>query len=83
MTFLENQDVGVMDWPAKSPDMNPIEHIWDQMATHICDMDNPPTTQQQMAAWDVLEPERLRSLMRSMPRRGCAVQDARGGQTRY
>ena len=41
MTFLENQDVEVMDWPARSPDMNPIEHIWDQMAVHIRDMDNP------------------------------------------
>ena len=30
MTFLENQDVKVMDWPAKSPDMNTIEDIWYQ-----------------------------------------------------
>ena len=20
-----------MDWPARSPDMKPIEHVWDQM----------------------------------------------------
>ena len=90
MTFLENQDVEVMDWPAKIPDMNPTptEHIWDQMAIHIRDMNNPPTTQQQlpdavMAAWDALRPKRLRSLLKSMPRRVCAVQYARGGHTRY
>ena len=62
----------VIDWPAKSPDMYPIEHIWDQMTIHIRDMDSLPTTQQQlrdaaMAAWDALRPERLRSLVRSMP----------------
>ena len=44
MTFLQHQDVEVMDWPAKIPDMDAIEHIWDQMAIHIRDMDNPPTT---------------------------------------
>ena len=71
MTFLENQDVRVMDWPAKSPDMNHIKHIWDKMAIHIRDMDNLPATQQQlrgavMAVWDALGPERLRSLVRSM-----------------
>ena len=43
---MKTQYVEVMDWPAKSPDMNPIDHIWVQMAIHIHDMDNPPTTQQ-------------------------------------
>ena len=35
VTFLEYQDVDGMDWPAKSPDMNLIENIWDQMSIHI------------------------------------------------
>ena len=39
---LEQHDVEVMDWPARSLDMNPIEHVWDQMAIWIRDMDNPP-----------------------------------------
>ena len=27
--------VEVMQWPARSPDPNPIEHIWDQMGQFI------------------------------------------------
>ena len=31
-----------MDWLAMSPDMNPIEHAWDQMSLWIRDMDRRP-----------------------------------------
>ena len=27
--FLQDRIVSVLPWPAKSPDSNPIEHIWD------------------------------------------------------
>ena len=59
--LFSHQDVEVMDWPTKSPDMNPIEQIWDQMAIHIGDMFKPFTTQQQLrdavvAALDALRP---------------------------
>ena len=30
--ILNQQDVKVMDWPARSQDRNPIEHVWDQMS---------------------------------------------------
>ncbi|GFU44863.1 transposable element Tcb2 transposase [Trichonephila clavipes] len=28
---LQSEDITRMDWPAYSPDMNPIEHVWDMV----------------------------------------------------
>ena len=44
VAFLDQQNVEVMDWPARSPEMNPIEHVRDQMSVCIRDMDDPPST---------------------------------------
>ena len=33
--FLNGNNVNILPWPAVSPDMNPIEHIWDYLGRKI------------------------------------------------
>ena len=86
--FLDQQDVEVMDWPARSPDMNPIEHVWDQMLIWIRNMDEPLSTVAELnnavrQAWAAVQPGRVQTLAESMPRRFRALITTRGGHTRY
>lgn len=86
--FLQDHEISVMVWPALSPDLNPIEHLWDQLDKAIRNRQEPPETLQQLAEaleeeWLNLPQENIQRLIESMPRRCQAVIQARGGHTRY
>ena len=57
-----------MDWPARSPDMYPIEHFGDQTMVFIRDMNEPPFIVPEMwraviQAWVVILPRRVMTLV--------------------
>ncbi len=72
----------------QSPDLNPIEHLWDVVEREIHIMDVQPTNLQQlcdaiMSIWTKISEECIQHLVESMPRRIKAVRKAKGGPTRY
>ncbi|GFV87435.1 transposable element Tcb2 transposase [Trichonephila clavipes] len=42
--LLESEDIERMDWPARSPDLNPIEHVWDFLGRRLAARTFPPVT---------------------------------------
>uniref|UniRef100_A0A8C7R382 Transposase Tc1-like domain-containing protein n=1 Tax=Oncorhynchus mykiss TaxID=8022 RepID=A0A8C7R382_ONCMY len=86
--FLQEEGIDAMDWPACSPDLNPIEHIWDIMSRSIHQCHVAPQTVQELAdavvqVWDEIPQETIRHLIRSMTRSCHTVLNAAGGHTRY
>ncbi|KAI3363825.1 hypothetical protein L3Q82_001427 [Scortum barcoo] len=72
--FLQDEGIDAMDWPARSPDLNPIEHIWDIMSRSIHQRHVAPQTVQELAdalvqVWEEIPQETIHHLIRSMPRR--------------
>ncbi|KAI4879755.1 hypothetical protein NFI96_030320, partial [Prochilodus magdalenae] len=47
--FLQDEGFEAMAWPARSPDLNPIEHIWDIMSRSIHQRHDAPQTVQELA----------------------------------
>ena len=86
--YLADHGIERMDWPSKSPDLNPIEHAWDMMARSIEELEVQPNGLQQLgvaleAAWDALDVRDVNRLVNSMRQRCQAVIAAGGGHTRY
>jgi transposase len=42
MDYLEQNNINVLPWPSKSPHLNPIEHIWDQLDKRVRQRQPPP-----------------------------------------
>lgn len=86
--YLEQETIERMDWPAKSPDLNPIEHAWDILQRRISNRQNPPNILQELAdalvqEWSAIPQADFRRLIGSFPNRCREVIRARGGHTRY
>ena len=86
--FLNQNNVQVLDWFPYSPDLNPIEHLWDALDRRVRKRVNVPNNvaQLQLALiqeWNNIPQRTIDNLVGSMVGRVRAATAARGGHTRY
>lgn len=85
--FLRRNGVKVLpNWPANSPDLNPVEHCWAWLSKRL--VGKSFRTEDELEAairaeWDQKPPELLRNLYASMYCRIMNVIAAKGAATRY
>ena len=86
--FFIEENVHVMEWPAKSPDLNPIENMWGQLARAVYAEGRQFSSKNDlivtiMRAWSEIGQELIDNLLKSMPRRCVAVLEGHGKKTKY
>ena len=86
MSFLECSHTEILQWPAQSPDLNPIEHLWEVLFRKV-ERRKPGSLkslwQLLHAAWQAIPVETVQNLVHTMPRRCAALIAAKGHCTKY
>lgn len=86
--ILRENNIERMEWPARSPDMNPIEHVWSRLKLKLSHRENGFQNLNDLAneiwqEWEAIPQNFIRALIDSMPRRVADVIANRGGPTKY
>ncbi|KAI0998261.1 hypothetical protein K3495_g9933 [Podosphaera aphanis] len=87
-SFLRSRNIKCLDWPAQSPDLNSIEHLWEELKRRLGAYYEPPKGvgelwQRVQREWALIPASTCRNLIESIPRRIEAILAAKGGNTRY
>ncbi len=85
-SWFNDHGVTVLDWPANSPDLNPVENLWGIVKRKM--RDTGPNNADDLkvafkATWTSITPEQCHRLIAFMLRRIYAVIHAKEGPTKY
>lgn len=87
-TALSDANISVLPWPAMSPDLNPIEHLWDQLKRSLKENYSSVNSQEELInalklCWEQIPEQNIVHLIESVPNRLRECVRSRGGPTRY
>ncbi|GFX49790.1 transposable element Tc1 transposase [Trichonephila clavipes] len=86
--LLESEDIERMDWPTRSPDLNPTEHVWDFLGRRLAARILPPVTIRELRLalqdqWAAMPQQLIDTLILSMGRRCETCLAVRGDHIPY
>jgi transposase len=72
LKWLEDHGIECLEWPANSPDLNPIQNLWSELKRHLGEYEHPPGGMLEL--WELVQivgdefsPEYSQTLIKSMP----------------
>ncbi|GFW43982.1 transposable element Tc1 transposase [Trichonephila clavipes] len=85
---LDSEGIQRLVWPARSPDPNPIENVWDALRRQVADLNYLPTNKNTLICalteeWDKLPKKLLDNVVQSMVRRVECCITLHGGHIPY
>ncbi|GFU90418.1 transposable element Tcb2 transposase [Trichonephila clavipes] len=85
---LDSEGIQRLVWPARSPDLNPIENVWDALGRQVAGRNYPPTNKNTLIRalteeWDKLPQQLLDNVLQSMVRRVECCITLHGGHIPY
>ncbi|GFU71365.1 transposable element Tcb2 transposase [Trichonephila clavipes] len=85
---LDSEDIHRLVWPARSPELNPIENVWDALGRQVAGRNYPPTNKNTLIRalteeWDKLHQQLLDNVVQSMVRRVECCITLHGGHIPY
>ena len=88
LDFMDQHDINRLPWPPRSPDLSPIEHVWDILGRRLLNLQQPPRTLAALrheleVGWNEIPQEDIDHLIRTMPRRINDCIRYRGSATHY
>lgn len=86
--WKENNNITSLPWPAQSPDLNPIENLWNELDRKVRSHKPLPKNKDDLwqilqEEWVKLEKDKYNNLINSMPNRVAAVIENKGYPTKY
>ena len=86
--WFTNNNINILDWPAQSPDLNPIEHLWNEIDRRLRQLPGNISSHEDLwnkiqMIWNQIDVDFCLKLIDTMPQRIADVLKASGGYTKW